>query len=158
MAVSLCCLLFVVFFKQKTAYEMRISDWSSDVCSSDLIGIAEAPTGVEHELLAVVQKQAAVGAAPARIAGREMLADITQRQRAEQGIAQRVDHHIAIGMRDDTGIMGDPHAAQHHMIARAERMHVVALTDPRSEEHTYELQSLMRITHADFCLKKKKTQ
>src|SRR3546814_1328067 len=28
----------VFFFKQKTAYEMRISDWSSDVCSSDLIG------------------------------------------------------------------------------------------------------------------------
>src|SRR3546814_11463986 len=30
----------VFFFKQKTAYEMRISDWSSDVCSSDLIGVA----------------------------------------------------------------------------------------------------------------------
>src|SRR3546814_5224216 len=30
------CLLFIFFFKQKTAYEMRISDWSSDVCSSDL--------------------------------------------------------------------------------------------------------------------------
>src|SRR3546814_4832809 len=30
-------MLFFVFFKQKTAYEMRISDWSSDVCSSDLI-------------------------------------------------------------------------------------------------------------------------
>src|SRR3546814_4575224 len=29
--------LFVLFFKQKTAYEMRISDWSSDVCSSDLV-------------------------------------------------------------------------------------------------------------------------
>src|SRR3546814_15502929 len=29
--------MFVFFFKQKTAYEMRISDWSSDVCSSDLI-------------------------------------------------------------------------------------------------------------------------
>src|SRR3546814_6107363 len=28
--------VFVFFFKQKTAYEMRISDWSSDVCSSDL--------------------------------------------------------------------------------------------------------------------------
>src|SRR3546814_2973753 len=28
--------MFVFFFKQKTAYEMRISDWSSDVCSSDL--------------------------------------------------------------------------------------------------------------------------
>src|SRR3546814_15135932 len=31
-----CVLCFVFFFKQKTAYEMRISDWSSDVCSSDL--------------------------------------------------------------------------------------------------------------------------
>src|SRR3546814_4240853 len=31
-------LLSVFFFKQKTAYEMRISDWSSDVCSSDLAG------------------------------------------------------------------------------------------------------------------------
>src|SRR3546814_2271222 len=31
-------LYFVFFFKQKTAYEMRISDWSSDVCSSDLAG------------------------------------------------------------------------------------------------------------------------
>src|SRR3546814_20274826 len=30
-------LLFIFFFKQKTAYEMRISDWSSDVCSSDLL-------------------------------------------------------------------------------------------------------------------------
>src|SRR3546814_8410071 len=31
------CFVFFFFFKQKTAYEMRISDWSSDVCSSDLI-------------------------------------------------------------------------------------------------------------------------
>src|SRR3546814_3175296 len=38
MTIYSCC----VFFKQKTAYEMRISDWSSDVCSSDL------PPGVEH--------------------------------------------------------------------------------------------------------------
>src|SRR3546814_5667012 len=36
MAVEFCLLFF--FFKQKTAYEMRISDWSSDVCSSDLRG------------------------------------------------------------------------------------------------------------------------
>src|SRR3546814_7046241 len=33
------CLVFFFFFKQKTAYEMRISDWSSDVCSSDLFGL-----------------------------------------------------------------------------------------------------------------------
>src|SRR3546814_2768584 len=50
------------FFKQKTAYEMRISDWSSDVCSSDLVAFTEslalaqtvapvdlAPTEDEHE-------------------------------------------------------------------------------------------------------------
>src|SRR3546814_10027405 len=36
--VSVCCLFYIFFFfKQKTAYEMRISDWSSDVCSSDLL-------------------------------------------------------------------------------------------------------------------------
>src|SRR3546814_2198607 len=36
-SVVLCCIdCFFFFFKQKTAYEMRISDWSSDVCSSDL--------------------------------------------------------------------------------------------------------------------------
>src|SRR3546814_7510918 len=34
---DLVCMCFVVFFKQKTAYDMRISDWSSDVCSSDLV-------------------------------------------------------------------------------------------------------------------------
>src|SRR3546814_3336558 len=34
-----CYFLFFFFFKQKTAYEMRISDWSSDVCSSDLIAV-----------------------------------------------------------------------------------------------------------------------
>src|SRR3546814_6144258 len=32
----MCCVCVVFVFKQKTAYEMRISDWSSDVCSSDL--------------------------------------------------------------------------------------------------------------------------
>src|SRR3546814_12965750 len=34
--IRLCIWFFFFFFKQKTAYEMRISDWSSDVCSSDL--------------------------------------------------------------------------------------------------------------------------
>src|SRR3546814_1336678 len=39
--VCVCCLFVFFFFKQKTAYEMRISDWSSDVCSSDLATGAE---------------------------------------------------------------------------------------------------------------------
>src|SRR3546814_3397987 len=41
------CLVVFFFFKQKTAYEMRISDWSSDVCSSDLehIGFGHCEAG-----------------------------------------------------------------------------------------------------------------
>src|SRR3546814_799507 len=48
------CLCFF-FFKQKTAYEMRISDWSSDVCSSDLIGEKGQPAlrGVDHRAIAL---------------------------------------------------------------------------------------------------------
>src|SRR3546814_2534390 len=41
-------MFFFFFFKQKTAYEMRISDWSSDVCSSDLAGIASEIPGAEQ--------------------------------------------------------------------------------------------------------------
>src|SRR3546814_6524690 len=37
MSFSVLCFSLFFFFKQKTAYEMRISDWSSDVCSSDLL-------------------------------------------------------------------------------------------------------------------------
>src|SRR3546814_17912849 len=39
---GLCDIIFFFFFKQKTAYEMRISDWSSDVCSSDLMQCEQA--------------------------------------------------------------------------------------------------------------------
>src|SRR3546814_7137402 len=41
MSYALVCVVFL-FFKQKTAYEMRISDWSSDVCSSDLPHVEDA--------------------------------------------------------------------------------------------------------------------
>src|SRR3546814_19720539 len=68
--------LYVFFFKQKTAYEMRISDWSSDVCSSDLRHIGDFGVGDEmifdflridvhsagddHEALAVGQIEEAI--------------------------------------------------------------------------------------------------
>src|SRR6184192_4444550 len=41
-----CDFFFFFFFKQKTAYEMSIGDWSSDVCSSDLAPAVEAPPRV----------------------------------------------------------------------------------------------------------------
>src|SRR3546814_9524216 len=43
------CIVFFFFFKQKTAYEMRISDWSSDVCSSDLKTACDAFLGTRLE-------------------------------------------------------------------------------------------------------------
>src|SRR3546814_3644764 len=55
----LVCVVFVVcfvfFFKQKTAYEMRISDWSSDVCSSDLVYGLSMVAVVYTSLVALVQ-------------------------------------------------------------------------------------------------------
>src|SRR3546814_990216 len=47
-------MLFYFFFKQKTAYEMRISDWSSDVCSSDLTGSGASRSG-RTELETIMQ-------------------------------------------------------------------------------------------------------
>src|SRR3546814_8305495 len=44
------------FFKQKTAYEMRISDWSSDVCSSDLAVLGAAAVAIGAEIGAVAQE------------------------------------------------------------------------------------------------------
>src|SRR3546814_5430901 len=52
----MCCLMVFVFFKQKTAYEMRISDWSSDVCSSDL-----AVVGVDNSRSQNAQAEAIEG-------------------------------------------------------------------------------------------------
>src|SRR3546814_9136600 len=46
------------FFKQKTAYEMRISDWSSDVCSSDLLGLKQCDQLRLHEREVVRDREA----------------------------------------------------------------------------------------------------
>src|SRR3546814_7102025 len=55
--------LFFFFFKQKTAYEMRISDWSSDVCSSDLFncGIDMAVVVAEGDVAEVTAALEAAG-------------------------------------------------------------------------------------------------
>src|SRR3546814_9133500 len=55
-SVRSCCVLdydvasFFFFFKQKTAYDMRISDWSSDVCSSDLTSPARRPIQTTRDI------------------------------------------------------------------------------------------------------------
>src|SRR3546814_4204848 len=79
--------LVFCFFKQKTAYEMRISDWSSDVCSSDLrlrardVAILKGIEQHEHQPLVVAEVTAAAAAHVdlARRADRDQRHDIVRR-------------------------------------------------------------------------------
>src|SRR3546814_1048084 len=111
------------FFKQRTAYEMRISDWSSDVCSSDLI---DGPEG-DQPYRALQQNEQTAEAE-------------CQGERPQQAGTQLGAVAGAVGLGGEAG-----------------RAHAQKAEAPeRSEEHTSELQSLMRISYAVFCLKKKK--
>src|SRR3546814_1340274 len=58
--VYVCCFFF---FKQKTAYDMRISDWSSDVCSSDLLDVADATTALDIATARINDRTVEVGEA-----------------------------------------------------------------------------------------------
>src|SRR3546814_11220545 len=58
----MCCVC-VFFFKQKTAYEMRNSDWSSDVCSSDLIGGNDVRFPIAQSLSGGTQRLSLLGIA-----------------------------------------------------------------------------------------------
>src|SRR3546814_7843602 len=119
--------MFFFFLKQKTAYEMRISDWSSDVCSSDLVAPGE---------FGVIGRRGALRGAREPL---EAAALVTPRDRAiEQHVVGRLPvEREARGEGLPALLAGD----------------VIAVE--RSEEHTSELQSLMRISYAVFCLKKK---
>src|SRR3546814_8185560 len=63
----LCCFFYMLFlfffFKQKTAYEMRISDWSSDVCSSDLVSSKDALNARRPHMEALFAKLGKAGIA-----------------------------------------------------------------------------------------------
>src|SRR3546814_4337458 len=62
--------LMFVFFKQKTAYEMRISDWSSDVCSSDLIEVQQGRFHHVEAFEAFIEERAVKAAEVDRAHGR----------------------------------------------------------------------------------------
>src|SRR3546814_7870855 len=108
---------------------MRISDWSSDVCSSDL------PAGVEglHVLAADRLHR--------RLRGQLAVGTVGAEQQRRQDALGRARRILLRG--------SDPR----HRLA----LEAVEVRRCRSEEHTSELQSLMRISYAVFCLKKKKT-
>src|SRR3546814_1685542 len=112
-------------FKQTTAYEMRISDWSSYVCSSEL-------------------------AKP--VSGQVSGVSFMRRPRGYTS-AGRAFRRRARSERARSGDPGYPRRGNSRASARHCRG---GATIRRSEEHTSELQSLMRISYAVFCLKKKK--
>src|SRR3546814_3147059 len=130
-------LVFFFFFKQKTAYEMRISDWSSDVCSSDLNGAFSLDedryvvdtTGSRLQVLPVDAAGSITGTSASD------LTDLVVP--TESGGLDANGNPIPLSGLDisQTGLV----------------------TATRSEEHTSELQSLMRISYAVFCLKKTTT-
>src|SRR3546814_9356378 len=122
------------FCKQKTAYEMRISDWSSDVCSSDLAHSLHLDPEVEAR------------------AHRERF----DRARHGAGGAAAEDQVDARARRD----IGQRHRGR-HLLRQRQRL---GAADARSfeqarerwEEHTSEIPALIRNPYAVFCLKKKK--
>src|SRR3546814_5438145 len=121
--------MYIFFFKQKTAYEMRISDWSSDVCSSDLSRSKEI--GRTND-------------SPAR-------PSFCQRIRLLRSSSPLIETMTSFSASIGSGSV--------NLTPPCERSHrstlITRLPTLRSEEHTSELQSLMRISYAVFCLKKK---
>src|SRR3546814_4502763 len=137
---------------QKTAYEMRISDWSSDVCSSDLLG---GFVGAIHRL-------AGVGRGDARLQRGGQARQCADQLDPASAAAQLLQYPGRIGAagQEAGGQPGDDDPCRRPAFAPGglERVRAHAglqRAAVRSEEHTSELQSLMRISYAVFCLKKK---
>src|SRR3546814_8613063 len=157
------------FFKQKTAYEMRISDWSSDVCSSDLF-----PTR-SHTVAAQGGIAASLGNNTPdhwqwhmydTVKGSDWLGDqdaIEYMVREAPQAVYELEHAGVPFSRNQDGTiyqrpfgghmqnMGEGPPVQRTCAAADRTGH--AMLHARSEEHTSELQSLMRISYAVFCLK-----
>src|SRR3546814_8998602 len=130
---------------------MRISDWSSDVCSSDLT-----------ELLVAAETAAGARVTADRIFLIERLVSNLRVRRknerlgeVERGLGHEVDH-AADALRVEVGGLRLGHLDAIEQLPRDDVERQAAGVAVRSEEHTSELQSLMRISYAVFCLKKKK--
>src|SRR3546814_2597663 len=140
---------------------MRISDWSSDVCSSDLDRQPWLPTetvevfGERSDRVRISGvRRAARACAPecigiACLAGRDLARIVggiggNDEERialtVEHGVDDRIDDDVAVGI-----LMRWEHRGRQRLLDVEQRA--------RSEEHTSELQSLMRISYAVFCLK-----
>src|SRR3546814_3225461 len=119
---------------------MRISDWSSDVCSSDLARRRQAFRG-QHLLGAdLVERQRAAEHARTGVRHAQRFEQALQHAALAVAAVEDVENAIEVPVLQFARQGGD----------------AVDAVRLRSEEHTSELQSLMRISYAVFCLKKKK--
>src|SRR3546814_2864540 len=132
--------LLFFFCKQKTAYEMRISDWSSDVCSSDLQARAEAFDALRLRAGQAVELLAQLAAAVALLLAQRRL-------QREPGLAQQKndqqDDRRTNGDQQEQQQLGIGHAASVSVPVAANATlrqpggrYVRARPSPRSEEHT----------------------
>src|SRR3546814_1248607 len=129
---------------------MRISDWSSDVCSSDLRGqisggILDGPLAFDNAISEAAAREKGI---VSPVAGKaEVL--VVPNLEAGNMLAKQLTF---LGGADAAGVVLGARVPI-ILTSRADSER----TRLRSEEHTSELQSLMRISYAVFCLKKKKT-
>src|SRR3546814_1565174 len=117
---------------------MRISDWSSDVCSSDLLA---------GRVTEVAQLGERVAGLTTRLAEHE--AHVESLEQKHQHAREALEHY-----RTSVKEQRDQEQRRHEH--QVQGLQVELRQANRSEEHTSELQSLMRISYAVFCLKKKK--
>src|SRR3546814_8849756 len=134
---------------------MRISDWSSDVCSSDLAPVEGAGCrrcrGAPTPLSPPISVRRAISPPPARTG------------RAATASGDPALHHSchSLGVRYHAGVnklAGRPDSGKEAQCGARRPMPSAPCWKRRSEEHTSELQSLMRLTDDSFCLKKKKRE
>src|SRR3546814_10678118 len=133
---------FFFFFKQKTAYEMRISDWSSDVCSSDLRALGRQVRLLDGsddlELLGCGIPHSSLSPSATMLFLSRRVSSVRSATHSFRARASR--------RRSWTSPV---------VAARAVSPARRRLPASRSEENTSELQSLMRLSYAVFCCKTK---
>src|SRR3546814_2392449 len=151
------------FFKQKTADEMLISDMSSDWCSSDLAKREKvAQSSGWGPTRQPFSREAGEGGAKRRMRARaKRAAPALPRRRIKSKAARRCARAPSSALRAPSPACGRRAGGRTFLLWRNKnhREQAFCLPDPfrlprRSEEHTSELQSLMRISYAVFCLKK----
>src|SRR3546814_2940433 len=133
-------LCYFFFFKQKTAYEMRISDWSSDVGSSDLTW-----PGSSSATARCASPRRSIEPGPLRRRTPEWAAPVPPEGPFSEAPGLSMGGSPACDFLAENSLFATP-------AVMPESLNRYCKT-ARSEEHTSELQSLMRISYAVFCLK-----